>query len=236
MHSCGPLCSECRILRLVSRWLNTSSSITCWSRKLRIGLLTSFSVEDQMLLKLIEEASCRPSAWAVNTNKLFTEVLQLITSWCLSVGWRLTVKFPHLAWAACEAVSRGDVYSSFAARLDCCKLRKLLCVSGLSCFDVWIAGVRCAHSEARQTFETVQWDRRSRGAKLCPIALWSCEDVLDGAFSMAVTYNVLHDVGYKSVGCLPCTRAVRSNEAARAGRWWWERAELAVDECGLHVA
>ncbi|MFP3038340.1 MAG: phosphoadenosine phosphosulfate reductase family protein [Candidatus Hodgkinia cicadicola] len=172
----------------------------------------------------------------MNTNKLFVEVSQLITNWRLSIGRRLAAKLPRLAWAACEAVSRGNVYSSFAARLACCKLRKLLCVSGLSRFNVWIAGVRCAHSETRQTFETVQWDGRSSGAKLCPIAFWSCEDVLDGAFSMAVTYNILHDIGYKSVGCLPCTRAVRSNEAARAGRWWWEGTELVVAECGLHVA
>ncbi len=109
----------------------------CWSRSLRAVQMTSFSVEDQLLLGLSEEAERELAVWAVNTNKLFNESLLLIASCRRSLGWRLSSKQPLLAWVLCSAsrLRYTSVYSSFSARMACCELRKILCVLGLSRFS-----------------------------------------------------------------------------------------------------
>ena len=99
--------------------------------------------------------------------------------------------------------------------------------------DVWISGLRSGQSEFRNSISTFEWDDRFKVIKYHPMINWTDQDVVDYLKDNNVPYNRLHDQGYPSIGCAPCTRPVEPGEPARAGRWWWETSKK---ECGLHSA
>ena len=126
-------------------------------------------------------------------------------------------------------------YEGIEKRKLCCEVRKLRPLRKiLSTLDAWICGLRREQSVTRTRVEKIEWDENFSMVKLNPLADWTEEHVWNYIRGNNVPYNKLHDNGYPSIGCAPCTRAVKPGEAARAGRWWWEEPEK--KECGLHVA
>jgi len=98
--------------------------------------------------------------------------------------------------------------------------------------NVWVTRLRAEHSPNRNELETVQWDEQNQLYKFNPFLHWTTEEVKKQVTQKGIPYNILHDKGFISIGCAPCTRAIKEGEDFRAGRWWWE--DTSKKECGLH--
>ena len=135
-----------------------------------------------------------------------------------------------------EMVERDGVNlfrDSVEARRRCCEIRKVKPLRRAQTqLDAWVCGLRSGQGATRQKVEEVEWDAAAGLIKVNPLAAWDEARVRDFVQTHDVPYNPLHDAGFPSIGCAPCTRAVAPGEDARSGRWWWESAEHR--ECGLH--
>lgn len=124
-------------------------------------------------------------------------------------------------------------YESIENRKNCCNIRKIEPLKrALKDVEVWVTGLRASQSVTRTDMPLVEWDENFNVIKVNPLINWSQEDVWDYIKTNKVPYNKLHDQGFPSIGCAPCTRAIKDGEDIRAGRWWWENPEH--KECGLH--
>lgn len=124
-------------------------------------------------------------------------------------------------------------YESIENRKRCCNIRKIEPLKrALEGLEVWITGLRSAQSITREEMKLVEWDEAFNLIKVNPLINWSEEEVWNYIKTNHVPYNKLHDQGFPSIGCAPCTRAIKDGEDVRAGRWWWETPEH--KECGLH--
>ena len=125
-------------------------------------------------------------------------------------------------------------YQSIENRKLCCRIRKLEPLQReLAGRSAWITGLRREQSPTRQLVRRIEWDETHKLYKINPLADWSTQQVWDYIRANKVPYNSLHDRGYPSIGCAPCTRAIEPGQDIRAGRWWWEEPEH--KECGLHL-
>jgi phosphoadenosine phosphosulfate reductase len=125
-------------------------------------------------------------------------------------------------------------YHSVENRKLCCGVRKMEPLRrALSGLDAWVTGLRREQSVTRTAVHKIEWDEGNKLVKVNPLVEWTQDDVWKYIRENNVPYNALHDRGYPSIGCAPCTRAVQPGEHERAGRWWWEHPE--TKECGLHV-
>ncbi|MBU4436638.1 MAG: phosphoadenylyl-sulfate reductase, partial [Candidatus Altiarchaeota archaeon] len=136
-----------------------------------------------------------------------------------------------------EKLEREDGFYSFRdsidARRQCCNIRKVqLLKRAMSGLDAWITGLRREQAVTRTELKKIEYDEGNNIVKLNPIADWTQEEVWNYIKENDVPYNALHDKGFLSIGCSPCTRAIKEGEDVRAGRWWWENPEQ--KECGLH--
>jgi phosphoadenosine phosphosulfate reductase len=124
-------------------------------------------------------------------------------------------------------------YESIENRKLCCHVRKIKPLRrALEGVDFWISGLRREQSVTREDISVAEWDDLNKKIKINPLINWTSADLWDYIKANNIPYNPLHDKGYPSIGCLPCTRAVEPGEDIRAGRWWWENPEM--KECGLH--
>ena len=124
-------------------------------------------------------------------------------------------------------------YDSVENRKECCFIRKVERLKrALQGKTIWITGIRAEHSEGRNDMPIVEWDESNQIIKIHPLLNWSMEDVKKVIKQFNIPYNPLHDKGFISIGCQPCTRAIKDGENFRAGRWWWE--DNSKKECGLH--
>jgi phosphoadenosine phosphosulfate reductase len=124
-------------------------------------------------------------------------------------------------------------YESVDNRKTCCQIRKVEPLKrALAGNAVWITGLRAEHSSARQDLPQLEWDASNQLIKYHPLLNWDTDSVKNYIAQHNVPYNPLHDRGFVSIGCAPCTRATRPGEDFRAGRWWWE--DSSKKECGLH--
>jgi phosphoadenosine phosphosulfate reductase len=131
--------------------------------------------------------------------------------------------------------SKGIIlfYESIENRKLCCHVRKIVPLRrALTGMDAWITGLRREQSVTRTDLKIVEWDAGNGLIKINPLLEWSEEQVWDFIKNNSIPYNKLHDQGFPSIGCQPCTRAIEKGEDLRAGRWWWELPES--KECGLH--
>ena len=127
-------------------------------------------------------------------------------------------------------------YESLENRKECCYIRKVIPLKrALNGNEIWITGLRADQSENRKEMKKFEWDAGNQITKYNPLLDWSLQDVKTYIKENHVPYNVLHDKGFVSIGCEPCTRAIRPGEDFRAGRWWWEQG-AGKKECGLHVS
>jgi phosphoadenosine phosphosulfate reductase len=125
-------------------------------------------------------------------------------------------------------------YDSVENRKECCFVRKIAPLKrALNGVEVWVTGLRAEQSPTREDMQMLEWDESNGVIKLNPLILWSEADVWSYIRENGVPYNALHDEGYPSIGCAPCTRAVEAGADIRSGRWWWENPEH--KECGLHI-
>jgi phosphoadenosine phosphosulfate reductase len=133
-----------------------------------------------------------------------------------------------------ESNGPNSFYESVENRKACCFIRKVEPLKrALAGNAIWITGLRSEHSPDRQNLPMLEWDEANQLIKYHPILHWSTEEVKDYIQKHRIPYNPLHDKGFVSIGCAPCTRAIQPGEDFRAGRWWWEDADK--KECGLHV-
>ncbi|MGP1912036.1 MAG: phosphoadenosine phosphosulfate reductase family protein [Candidatus Hodgkinia cicadicola] len=228
--------SACRIVRLLSNWFNSGSILKVNNFRSKLILLTSLSAEDQLLLFLL--TNLNHSAITINTNLLFPKTLNLLKLTTKAHGGNYIMTMsPKWSWvlSAFAKSPEVNVYDSLVVRLRCCHLRKVETIARGKFIGIRIVGVRAAHSPARQLFKFAQWDDKFNYVKFCALSFWHLNDIMQYLWSNSICYNSMHDVGFKSIGCSLCTRAIKRHESARAGRWWWEAKHRLPAECGLHV-
>jgi phosphoadenosine phosphosulfate reductase len=203
----------------------------------QVTFSTSFSLEDQVITHLILSKELEISIFTLDTGRLFAETY---STWsATNAKYRRKIKAFYPDKKALESfVSENGpnaFYESIANRKQCCYLRKVEPLKrALADNAVWITGLRAEHSAERKGLELLEWDAPNQVLKYNPILHWTSQEVRDFVLQNDVPYNALHDRGFVSIGCAPCTRAIRPNEDFRAGRWWWE--ENNKKECGLHAA
>ncbi len=153
----------------------------------------------------------------------------------LKYGVKIEVFFPKFEEVENLYKTQGvnGHFESIDKRKNCCNIRKIEPLKrALKNVDIWITGLRASQSITRETMPIVEWDENFKVIKLNPLINWSEDDVWNYIKENKVPYNKLHDNGFPSIGCEPCTRAIKDGEDIRAGRWWWENPEH--KECGLH--
>lgn len=203
----------------------------------RAALSSSLSLEDQTVTQLMVAADKEDTrVFTLDTGRQFPETYELIDRTEMTYGIRIEVFFPDFQKVQ-EMVREHGInlfYDSIELRHLCCGIRKIEPLKrALDGVEVWITGLRRSQSVTRAHMQMVEYDADDDVLKLNPLLLWSEQDVKDYVRANAIPYNKLHDQGFPSIGCQPCTRAVRPGEDVRAGRWWWEDPDKR--ECGLHA-
>ncbi|MBR1488202.1 MAG: phosphoadenylyl-sulfate reductase [Bacteroidales bacterium] len=203
----------------------------------RAALSSSLSLEDQTVTQLMVAADKEDTrVFTLDTGRQFPETYELIDRTEMAYGIRIEVFFPDFQKVQ-EMVREHGInlfYDSIELRHLCCGIRKIEPLKrALDGVEVWITGLRRSQSVTRAHMQMVEYDADDDVLKLNPLLLWSEQDVKDYVRANAIPYNKLHDQGFPSIGCQPCTRAVRPGEDVRAGRWWWEDPDKR--ECGLHA-
>jgi len=201
----------------------------------RIAFASSLGLEDQVITAMIADAGLDIPVFTLDTGRLFAEAYDLIDRTVKRYGLPIRVYCPDTA--ELEAmVADGNVNlfrDSIQQRHRCCEVRKVhplrRAQAGL---DAWICGLRSGQGATRQSVEPVEFDYAANLVKVNPLAAWDEEQVIAYIKTHDVPYNPLHDQGFPSIGCAPCTRAVMPGEDHRSGRWWWESPT--DRECGLH--
>lgn len=201
----------------------------------KIALSSSLGAEDQVLTDMVLKINPNARIFTLDTGRLFPETYDLIDRTAKKYKTSIEVFFPNNEKVQ-EMVNAKGInlfYESVENRKLCCHLRKIEPLQrAFASLDAWICGLRASQSVTRTDIGVVEWDSNNNLVKVNPLAKWTEQQVWDYIKEHKVPYNVLHDKGFPSIGCQPCTRAIMQGEDVRAGRWWWENPES--KECGLH--
>lgn len=195
----------------------------------------SFGAEDMVLTDLIARHGLDIEIFTLDTGRLPEATYALMAEARRRYRLELQVYAPDAAELEAFVRAHGPnaFYESVELRRRCCALRKVAPLRrALAGRGAWVTGLRRGQSPDRRGIEPRQWDVEHGLYKFSPLAAWSLEEVWAYIRALEVPYNALHDQGYPSIGCAPCTRAVSVGEDPRAGRWWWETE--GPRECGLH--
>ena len=202
----------------------------------QLAVASSFGLEDVALIDLAANAtSGRLRVFTLDTGRLNQETYDVMDRVRSRYDLDLQVLFPDRADVEPLVREHGvnPFYESIELRKACCHARKVRPLErALAGVPAWMTGLRREQSVTRVALSKAELEAGGR-LKLAPLADWSWDDVWRHVRENRVPYNALHDQGYPSIGCQPCTRAIRASEDLRAGRWWWENPE--TKECGLHV-
>jgi len=197
---------------------------------------SSLAAEDMVLTDLILKAKLPIAIFSLETGRLHKETLDVLDQVKAHYDYEIEVVRPQPALVD-DYVSKNGLnafYDSVEMRKECCRVRKVEPLGrALAGKRAWITGQRRAQSSTRAELAVQENDVAHDMQKFNPLADWSEENVWEYIRGNAVPYNALHDRGYPSIGCEPCTRAIQPGEDVRAGRWWWENPES--KECGLHL-
>lgn len=201
----------------------------------KIAFSSSLGAEDQVITHMIADRTLPIRIFTLDTGRLFPETYDLINITSKKYGIAIEVCFPDATDVQNMVNEKGInlFYESIENRKQCCGIRKTAPLKkALQGMEIWISGLRRAQSVTRSELQLTEWDDENGILKLQPLYDWSESQVWDYIKTHKVPYNTLHDKGFRSIGCQPCTRAVLPGEEVRAGRWWWEHPE--TRECGLH--
>jgi phosphoadenosine phosphosulfate reductase len=202
----------------------------------RLAIASSFGAEDVVLIDLLASLDPRPRVFTLDTGRLPQETYDLMDQVRRRYAIEIEVFFPDAERV--ESMVRADglnlFYDSIEKRTSCCGVRKVEPLGrALATLDGWITGLRRDQIATRVETAKIAPDPGHPGIwKIAPLADWSSDRVWEYIREHELAYNALHDQGYPSIGCAPCTRAIEPGEDERAGRWWWERPE--ERECGIH--
>lgn len=195
---------------------------------------TSFSAEDQVITHCIAKKRLPVDLITLDTGRLFNETLETLEKTEKTYNVRVKVFFPEAQDVEAYVRKYGinAFYTSVELRKECCFIRKIKPLErAVHDYNVWLTGLRADQSEHRSRMTFFEWDERFKIVKVNPLLRWTFAEVMDFIHKNFVPYNLLHDQGFVSIGCAPCTRAIQEGEDFRAGRWWWEHSQK---ECGLH--
>jgi phosphoadenosine phosphosulfate reductase len=201
----------------------------------RIVFSTSFGWEDQVITHLIFSNNIPIKVFTLETGRLFPETYYVWNRTLEVYNQPIHAYFPQTNAVQDMVNAKGpnSFYESVENRKECCYIRKIEPLKrALAGNEIWITGIRAEQSANRDDMENLEWDEGNKLLKFHPIFNWSLAEVKDYIRKYNIVYNTLHDKGFPSIGCAPCTRAVQPGEDFRAGRWWWE--DQSKKECGLH--
>jgi phosphoadenosine phosphosulfate reductase len=196
---------------------------------------SSLGQEDQVLTDIIFKNDLPVKIFTIDTGRLFNETYELLDRTIARYKKPVQVYFPDATDVEAFVKESGinSFYESVDNRKTCCFIRKVKPLNrALAGAKVWITGLRAEQSNNRQDMPMIEWAQDKQLYKFNPLINWSYAQVMDYINEFNVPYNRLHDKGFISIGCAPCTRAIEPGEDARAGRWWWEASQK---ECGLHT-
>lgn len=202
----------------------------------KIAQASSFGAEDQVITHMLREIAPKPEVFTLDTGRLPPETYEVIEATRKRYGIEIELLFPDRDELERLIGQHGPnlFYESVELRKMCCYVRKVEPLKRkLAGLAAWICGLRKEQSVTREELQRVEWDDANGLIKINPLADWTTEQVWAYIRENNVPYNKLHDKGYPSIGCQPCTRAVESGADIRSGRWWWEAPEH--KECGLHL-
>lgn len=197
---------------------------------------TSFGLEDQVITHLIFSRQLPVRVFTLDTGRNFQETYATWARTLERYEKPIAVYYPQSEAVAQLTAQKGpnSFYHSVENRKECCFIRKVEPLNrALEGQALWITGIRADQSANRQEMEFLEWDDARQLLKFHPLFDWTFEQVRQFARAHKVPYNPLHDKGFVSIGCAPCTRAIQPEEDFRAGRWWWE--DSSKKECGLHL-
>jgi phosphoadenosine phosphosulfate reductase len=197
---------------------------------------TSFGLEDQALTHLIVESGIACRFVTLDTGRLFPQTHTVWAETEQRYNIQVEAVYPRSDALASLVRQNGinGFYHSIDARHACCAVRKVEPLNrALAGAAAWLTGLRADQSNDRQGLDFVSYDVDRHLLKVNPLLDWSRDQVAATVRDRNVPYNALHDQGFLSIGCAPCTRAVAGGESERAGRWWWENHQ--TRECGLHL-
>jgi phosphoadenosine phosphosulfate reductase len=202
-----------------------------------IKLSTSFGAEGMALIHLIKERVDQPRIFSIDTGRNFQETYDVWQEAVERYGIHIETFFPDpvdITELTKDGGGPNLFYKSVVNRKQCCYVRKVKPLKkALADAKIWISGLRRQQGNERQAIDIISWVGKYQVYKVCPIANWFETNVWELIRNNNVPYNKLHDKGFPTVGCAPCTRPVRPAEDLRSGRWWWEEDEK--KECGIHV-
>ncbi|ADJ22862.1 adenylylsulfate reductase, thioredoxin dependent [Hyphomicrobium denitrificans ATCC 51888] len=201
-----------------------------------IAFSTSLGIEDQAITHAIAETGAEIDIFTLDTGRHFPETLDTLFDTEGKYGLRIRVMYPDAAEVE-DLVANDGIYGfrySVDARKACCEVRKVRPLNrALNGAAAWVTGLRREQSQGRAHVHFATYDPAQKLIKLNPIADWSLATLEDYVATNKIPVNALHAKGFPSIGCQPCTRAIKPGEDIRAGRWWWESEDK--KECGLHT-
>jgi phosphoadenosine phosphosulfate reductase len=200
-----------------------------------IALASSLGAEDQVLTHMIAKSDPSVKIFTLDTGRMFPESYELLERTNRHYDINIEVFFPDYSQVEKMVNEKGInlFYESIENRKLCCGIRKVEPLQrAFRGLKAWVCGLRREQSVTRFNIEPVEWDEGNQLVKINPLVDWTQEALWEYIKSNDIPYHILHDKGFPSIGCQPCTRAVEPGEDVRAGRWWWEEPEK--KECGLH--
>ncbi|MDT8402320.1 MAG: phosphoadenylyl-sulfate reductase [Bacteroidales bacterium] len=201
----------------------------------QVVFTTSFGIEDQVITDMIFSNNINIELVTLDTGRLFKETYKVFSKTIQKYDRKILTYFPETASVEKMVSQKGpySFYESVENRKECCHIRKVETLSralkGVKC---WVTGIRSEQSAGRDKHKLIEIDETRGIYKYNPLLDWKLKDIEEYIKQNNVPYNILHDRGYVSIGCEPCTRAIKAGEDFRAGRWWWETNS--ARECGLH--
>ncbi|MCU0393846.1 MAG: phosphoadenylyl-sulfate reductase [Thermoflexibacter sp.] len=201
----------------------------------KVAFSTSLGQEDQVITDLIFKNNIDIQVFTLDTGRLFNQTYDLLDLTIAKYKKNIKIYFPESAQVEEFVNTKGlnSFYESVANRKECCAIRKVYPLKrALKEVTIWVTGLRADQSANRLEMKEFEWDANFKLIKYNPLIDWSLEQTVSYLKENKVPYNPLHEQGFVSIGCAPCTRAIAEGEDIRAGRWWWESSQK---ECGLHA-
>jgi len=201
----------------------------------KVIFTTSLGIEDQVITHKIFSNNIDVKVITLDTGRLFSQTYDVLSSTIIRYQKKIHVYFPEHEAVEKMVTEKGPLsfYKSVENRKECCGIRKVAPLNrALDGMQVWISGIRADQSDNRHQMDWLEYDVNKNLYKFYPLFNWTFEEVTAYVKENNIPYNSLHDKGFISIGCEPCTKAVKPGDDFRSGRWWWEND--GPKECGLH--